>query len=526
MQFRFKNQGSHTYLVYEVLPPEELDSFMRGMLTNNKISGFADTVFTQMNETNFIYYDVSSMVSASELFSRTVNRKNLIGFLRGVADAFASAEEYMLDDKMIILDFDYIFINVATSKTVMIYLPVQGKDSMQKSTDVISFLKHILYNTKFDMNDDNTYIALLMNYFNSNSSFVPDSLKIFLNEIERVPNLPVNAPLPAASVPVQNVQNSNGFSPVSKPVFQEEKKEKNSANSGFSFSSKKSPKLPNNPSMVIPDMDKNFQKKITDSSRQSTDGEEIGLLYLLQHYNKENAMKYKTQKEAKKKKKKEIVNTPVQNNKNQGFVPGSVSTQPGYNAAPKQMPPMRVLTPQAPVPFAQNPMPAQEQKFSERFNGTNPNNNISANPVPNMNVAAPAFNAYSQEKQAGLHRVLPFEQAHIDFGGTSVLGDGMANSRNNFHAAAPPFRNNISESETDGKTVLLNFEDNDATVLIEQKVAYLIRLKNKERILLDKPVFLIGRNLENLNYDVRDNLHVGHRHASITRREILSIIPM
>ena len=119
--------------------------------------------------------------------------------------------------------------------------------------------------------------------------------------------------------------------------------------------------------MVIPDMDKNFQKKITDSSRQSTDGEEIGLLYLLQHYNKENAMKYKTQKEAKKKKKKEIVNTPVQNNKNQGFVPGSVSTQPGYNAAPKQMPPMRVLTPQAPVPFAQNPMPAQEQKFSERF---------------------------------------------------------------------------------------------------------------------------------------------------------------
>ena len=243
------------------------------------------------------------------------------------------------------------------------------------------------------------------------------------------------------------------------------------------------------------------------------------MLYLLQHYNKENAMKYKTQKEAKKKKKKEIVNTPVQNNKNQGFVPGSVSTQPGYNAAPKQMPPMRVLTPQAPVPFAQNPMPAQEQKFSERFNGTNPNNNISANPVPNMNVAAPAFNAYSQEKQAGLHRVLPFEQAHIDFGGTSVLGDGMANSRNNFHAAAPPFRNNISESETDGKTVLLNFEDNDATVLIEQKVAYLIRLKNKERILLDKPVFLIGRNLENLNYDVRDNLHVGHRHASITRRE-------
>ena len=69
MNFKYENQESNTYLVYEVGENEQLDSMSLGMLTNNRITGLAPMLFTQMNMSKYLKYNVTSKVSLQSFFS-------------------------------------------------------------------------------------------------------------------------------------------------------------------------------------------------------------------------------------------------------------------------------------------------------------------------------------------------------------------------------------------------------------------------------------------------------------------------
>ncbi len=47
---------------------------------------------------------------------------------------------------------------------------------------------------------------------------------------------------------------------------------------------------------------------------------------------------------------------------------------------------------------------------------------------------------------------------------------------------------------------------------------YLLRLKNNERIPLDREVLRIGRDRENVDYSIPENKFVGHNHCHILSR--------
>jgi len=303
MQFHFENQGNCTYLTYDIFQIKQLDFSAKEMITNNTIPGLANTIFMQIDEKYCIRYEVSSMISASQLFAGTVNKKRMLGFFRGIADAFTSIEEYMLDEKMLVLDFDYIFINVSTAKTVMLCLPIQNVEMLQKQQDIMSFLKGILYNTKFDTSDDNSYIALLMNYFNSNSTFVSESFKALLDEIEGIKNKVTDSSATIstsiASVPKIQTQYPSVSSP---PVFEqilpnprasEVAVSKPPSVSEIPVPSNTPMKLPDGSSMMIPNANNPLLGSLSprpnasgnNSAEQNTnseDTEEISWLYLMQ----------------------------------------------------------------------------------------------------------------------------------------------------------------------------------------------------------------------------------------------------
>ena len=126
MKLTFENLGTNTYLVYEISEADKLDTMSLGMLTNNSIPGFSAASFTQMDTTKYIKYNVSSKVSAKQLFSGSVNKKRLLGVFSGVVEAMLSAEDYMFDPHTILLDMDYIFADVSTCETELVCLPVMN----------------------------------------------------------------------------------------------------------------------------------------------------------------------------------------------------------------------------------------------------------------------------------------------------------------------------------------------------------------------------------------------------------------
>lgn len=180
MNFSYENQGTSTFLVYTLSPEETIDTMSLGMLSNNNIPGFARTMFTQMDATKYIKYNVSTKIPVRQFFAGPVNKKRLLGVFMGIISAFESAAEYMIDEKAILLDLDYIFVNVSTCETISICLPVEGA-SEQKDLSV--FFKEIMFSTQFDQSENCSHVAKIINYLNGSAAFTLEGFRELLTQL-------------------------------------------------------------------------------------------------------------------------------------------------------------------------------------------------------------------------------------------------------------------------------------------------------------------------------------------------------
>lgn len=502
MSFIFENQGNGSHLVYELSRNEELDTMSLGMLSNNKIPGLIPLLFTRMNLTEYIKYNVSSKISMRQFFTGTVNKKQLLGVFRGIAEAMISAEEYMINPANIILDTDYIFSDVSTCETVLICLPVKGAVNQ---VDLKSFFRDIMFNTQFDQAENCDHVAKIINYLNSSAAFSVYEFKRLLDKIASGSDAPdiseVRASVPQiqqtdiqnpspVSQNMQNIQNvqqqadqNQGINPVAPAMFNAAApaaphvNAPNAANKGMPspMGNQTAPKMAV-PGMKAPNMP--VQNAAPQVSEQA-EGEKIGLLYLLQHYNKENAEKYKAQKKAKKSAVPQppmAAPTPANSPNMPNFQGVNAPAQgngfafPGQNIN-RQPAPQGVNAPMPAKANAQAPQPvhaAAPAPFAPLYNQNIPNNSN----IPNI-------------PQNELPRT---QSGFADFGDTQY----------------------IQQSDEDSETAfLMPGAQNDKIQ------PYLQSKRNNERIPISKNVFRLGRDKDFNDYVVQNNKFVGHSHCHI-----------
>lgn len=463
----FENQGNNTYLVYAIQPEDEIDSMSLGMITNNDIPGLAQTVFMQMDSNRYIKFNVSSKISVKQFFEGSVNKKRLLGVFTGIVNAVLSAEEYMIDIDSIIFDLDYIFSDVSSCDTVLICLPTM---SQNKNCDLSNFFKTIMFSTQFDQTENCDYVAKIINFLNSAASFsvtdfkkVLDSLNIndsSKNTTERSSTSSSSAVTKPNSTSVQpNAQPQQTIIyPQPTPSLQLTPQNRVSA-------------AVNNPNGVKHTAKATPQKQYTPQPEvEINDDERISLMYLMQHYNKENAAKYKAQKAAKKASISQAAqNTVMPKNKKAKNNTSSTSSHVGFSI------------PGQSVPAAQVQTPIQPKVQSQQVNI--PQSQVNQQPKVVPTVPQPV------QPTCVPHQTTQGQSAN--FGETTVLGG-------------------VGIGET---TVLgVSTQENQVT-------PHLIRTKNNERINLNKPVFRIGKERSYVDYFVSDNTAVSRSHANIITRD-------
>lgn len=480
-EFYYENQGTNTFLVYELTDADRIDELSLGMLSNNRIPGLAQTVFTQLDERRFIKFNVSSKIPISQFFYGKVSRKGLLGVFEGISQALASAEDYMLESKDILLDHDYIFADVSSGKTELICLPVTVKE--KPDVNLKEFLRDIMFTTQFDPTENCDYVAKIINYLNSASVIIPETFNRFITKLKAeskaVPKTDITAdsrymrPAPAVnnylkSAPDTAVQPTPGMNgAAAKPVPNinvqpaapvQPQPEKPAAGQVKQFGNMAVPNMPEKKAESVP----------------ADDGDEISLMYLLQHYNKDNAAAYKAQKERKKqadgsKKSGNAGNkTPApapesgQNTKKKknkkGDKNATLNTNPGF-AVPGQKTPPEPPQQVQPDPYDGNGIPAMNPPAG-------PDITPPQQVIPTVVYTPPA---YSTDWDTGA-----FEE-------TTVLIE--------------------DESGTSGS------------------LAHLIRVSTREKISLDKPVFKIGIEKSYVDYCVKGNGAVSRSHANIINRD-------
>lgn len=427
--FTYENQGTNTYLVYEIREDEIIDSMSLGMLTNNKIVGFAPTLFIQMDDTKYIKYNVSAKISVRQFFSGAVNKKRIIGVFIGIVNGLLSAEDYMIDSNTILLDLDYIYADVSTCEAALICLPICSMK--MESNDLGTFFKNIMFTAQFDQTENCDYVTRIISFLNGSPAFSLADFKRVLDGINSESS---------KETPISTQPTINNTQPVVQskviPAFQTQPKGTIFEQPSFAASvGGVTPIQPTQPSkqpaVQIPAQPVQLAQPVVPQPTQSSAGiseKKISMLGLLMHYSKENKELYQRQKAASKKKK---ASDSIQ----KSAVPAKKTAANQDFVIPKQS------------------MPAKQP------------------------VVQPIYHSPIQQGQS------------VNFGETTVLG-----------------RSNI------GETTVLNAGMQQTQTV----VPHLIRMKNQERIIINKPVFRIGIEKSYADYFIDDNTAISRSHANIS----------
>ena len=531
--FTYENQGQNTYLVYQ-FDDRPIDTMALGMLTNNKIKGFAPAIYTEIDNQKFIKYNVSSHVTLSKLFMGDVRKMRLLKTFVNIVDAMQMLDAYMLDRRTIMLDRDYIYVDASTSDVSMICVPVVDEFA---PIDEREFFKNIIFSVSFAANENGDYVARILAYLNSVELFQLQDFKKMLeglmseqpaagmqnvqpamgapymqnNPYQQTPagapaqpqmNMkpavmqqpvppvqPQNRPTDIGQEPaIQNVYVSSGASAKDIKLAKREEMLKQQEEERAREMAR-NPIAPENVDMgfAVPGMSTNqyaskpkavsaapAQKASKGKKNSGSSEDDISLFYLMQHYSKENKEKYKAAKE-RKKSGSTATEAPVAKKQASVIKPMAASAvqQPPVGN-PYQAAPAQ---PQAPVmnnPYQAAPVQPQAPAMSNPYQTApaQPQASVMNNPYP-----APQMPAMGGMQD--------------DYDQTTLI-------------------KNTGNTDDAGTTVL-----NAATKV--ERHPYLYQVKNGRKIYLDKKTNRIGKNREVVDICIDGNPAISRCHAIFYR---------
>ncbi len=515
MSFTYENQGNNTYLVYKIGASDNVDTMSLGMITNNKIDGIVPTLFTQSDTDRFIKYNISAKVSAKEFLSGVVNKKRLLGVFISVLKAIKSTEEYMIDARSLLIDLEHIYVDVSKCDAMLVCLPLVRQN---ESVNIPMFFKQIMFSTQFDQNENCDYVAQIINYLNSTPVFSVDAFEKLLMDID-ADNLNIAASKAVAGQqkPVQPQSQSQSQQPKPmQPAMNQLKNaqvQTNMPSQGKMQSQRETQSAnnvvqPNQVNFAVPNMNPQNQNRINNNVQmgtnisgtyvETTSEKQMSMFGLLTHYSKENKQIYERQK-AQRKAQKEA-------EKNGVAMPGqNVKASNASFAIPGQPPQQR---PQPAQAQPQNVMPQQpQQQFVQ------PQRQFTQSNQPQHQFAQPQPMPQAQQKLAQQVQPQPVQNQNAN---TGMTGNP---------SVPPQILENMTKAGNFGETTVLGVgsEAGETTVLGTSQAQiikpYLLRIKNNERIELNKPVFRIGKERSYVDYFVSDNTAVSRSHANIINKD-------
>lgn len=510
MSFTYENQGNNTYLVYKIGASDNVDTMSLGMITNNKIDGIVPTLFTQSDTDRFIKYNISAKVSAKEFLSGVVNKKRLLGVFISVLKAIKSTEEYMIDARSLLIDLEHIYVDVSKCDAMLVCLPLVRQN---ESVNIPMFFKQIMFSTQFDQNENCDYVAQIINYLNSTPVFSVEAFEKLLMDIDAENlNIAASKAVVGQQKPVQPQSQSLSQQPkpmqpamnqLKNPQVQTNMPSQGKMQSQRETQSANNVVQPNQVNFAVPNMNPQNQNRINNNVQmgtnisgtyvETTSEKQMSMFGLLTHYSKENKQIYERQK-AQRKAQKEA-------EKNGAAMPGqNVKASNASFAIPGQPPQQR--------PQPQTVMPQQpQQQFAQ------PQRQFTQSNQPQSQFAQPQPMPQAQQKPVQQVQPQPVQNQNTN---TGMTGNP---------SVPPQILENMTKAGNFGETTVLGVgsEAGETTVLGASQAQiikpYLLRIKNNERIELNKPVFRIGKERSYVDYFVSDNTAVSRSHANIINKD-------
>lgn len=180
MQFEYLEESGKQYLNYKKKDNEELDTVTIGMVENNVIPGVIPFFYVRNDNDIEFRYDISGLENIKTIFDEKVTKNMLVKFLKSIISVMEGCENYMVDSAQIVLDPESIFSSDHGDTIHYVLLPI-----LRNEEDFNSKLRMIILNLHFDKDEDCSYIAELLDYFQQNDVFSLDKFRSMTESVEK-----------------------------------------------------------------------------------------------------------------------------------------------------------------------------------------------------------------------------------------------------------------------------------------------------------------------------------------------------
>lgn len=143
----YRRELSHSYLVINEIPEEKKNGYQYRMIIRNRITGLLPCSERFMDGKTWLYYDISSRQSLAQVYEAAQ-----IGYeeVRSIIDNLAQIQnvltEYLLRETCLVLEPEYIYMDLETEQLFFLYYPFQEQEKVRGSNYLSIgefFLEHV-----------------------------------------------------------------------------------------------------------------------------------------------------------------------------------------------------------------------------------------------------------------------------------------------------------------------------------------------------------------------------------------------
>lgn len=161
--FKVKTIGDEKYLTYTMGEECELDEDVLDYCEENKPVELVDIIYEEDDDYDYLTYDISGRITLDDFIKNEVSCDKVLYLLRNIANSLISLKEQTIHLNYVLMNRSFMYVQEdCTVKCICVPVETEGAIAVEFK----SFIRELLANMKYDVEEDLGYVGKLITYIN------------------------------------------------------------------------------------------------------------------------------------------------------------------------------------------------------------------------------------------------------------------------------------------------------------------------------------------------------------------------
>lgn len=165
--FRARNIGEEKYLSYTMGEDCELDEDVLDYCQDNAPDELIEIIYEEDDDYDYLTYPITGKTSLEEYIAQEHDCESVLLILRNVAQEMISLKEQAIPLSYVLLNRGFIYVDAEKKTVQFLCVPIESKGAL--SVEFKSFIRQLLANMKYDVDEDLNYVGKLLTYINGDN---------------------------------------------------------------------------------------------------------------------------------------------------------------------------------------------------------------------------------------------------------------------------------------------------------------------------------------------------------------------